>query len=153
MKKTASTLILLLFMGNLLFAQQYKQESDLIKSIVGKAKKDFVADNIHIPQGASNTFWMHYNAYEIKRQELGEQRVSLLTRYVDLFNSNDPSVYKNLVVDVIALKKRSENNLKKYYKKILKEVSPKTAMQFFQIEEFIRSTTESEIYGNLPMTK
>ncbi len=153
MKNTIHTLALLLlfFVGNTAFAQQYQQESELIKSIVGKAKKDFVADNINIPEAASNTFWMHYNTYEIKRQELGDQRLSLLTRYVNLYNSNDTAAYKDFVGDIISLKKKSENNLKKYYKKILKDVAPKTAMQFFQIEEFIRSTTESQLYGNLPM--
>ncbi len=153
MKKVTATLtfLFLFIAGNVVFAQQYQQESDLIKSIVGKAKKDFVTDNIDIPETTANTFWMYYNAYEIKRQELGEQRVNLLTRYVDLYNSNDATAYKDLVTDIISLKKRSENNLKKYYKKMVKEVSPKTAMQFFQIEEFIRSTTESELYGNLPM--
>ena len=134
-------------------AQEYKQESDLIKSIIGKAKKDFVTSIIDIPDDKANAFWKYYNAYETHRQALGDKRLSLILAYAALYNSDDKKSYKDLVKDAMSIHKKYEKNLKKYYKHINKKVYAKTAMQFFQVEEYLRSTIESKLYDNLPIKR
>lgn len=151
MKKIILTLVSVFLLSNFLIAQEFKQEADLIKSIIGKAKKDYVSQYLEIPSEKKQQFWAYYDNYETKRQQLGDQRLEMIMRYSELFDSNDPKAYKNLVTDVISLHKSNENNLKKYFNLINKNVDTKTAMQFFQVEEYIRANVESKLYGNLPL--
>lgn len=146
-------LLSFIFSSVTLYAQEYKQEADLIKSIVGKAKKDFVMENLDIPEAQSELFWSYYNDYEANRQILGDDRVELLLQYANIFGSNDAKAYKSLIVDATKLQKLNEKNLLKYYKLINKHVGPKTASQFFIVEEYLRSTVESNLFNRLPLDR
>lgn len=154
MKTKLSLIIIGLFLAcSSLSAQEYKQEADLIKSLIGKAKKDFVTNIVSVPADKSEAFWKYYNAYETQRQHLGERRLGLIMKYADLYGSSDAKANKNLISEVLSLRKKNEKNLNKYFKKINKQVDTKTAMQFFQVEEFLRSSIENEVLRNLPLNK
>lgn len=144
-------LLLFLVTGPNLFAQQYQQEKELIEGILGKAKKDFVAEAIEIPAGSENAFWVAYNAYEVTRQALTENRVNLMSAYVQTFDQDDPKFEKEFMGDVFRLRREVDKNIKRYYSIIRRNVGSKTAMQFVQIEEYLRSAIEYNIYGNLPL--
>lgn len=153
MKKMIVTIIAVLFSGSILFAQDYNAEADYIKSLIGIAKKDFISSIVDIPEDKTVDFWTIYNQYSEKQDNIGNDRVRLLLRYIGLFDSNDDKQYKNLIKDVFSVHKKSESNLKKYYKKIHKAISAKAAMQFFQAEEYLRSSIENKIYSDLPVNE
>jgi len=132
-------------------AQEYKTEVELIESIIGKAKKDFISDIITIPTESSSEFWGLYNAYEEKREELARKRVVLIAEYVALFSKETNDEEGKFMNEVFKLRRQSEKNLKSFYKKIAKNVSVTTAMQFFQLEEYIKNGVNKGLYDNLPL--
>jgi len=132
-------------------AQEYKTEVELIESIIGKAKKDFVSNIIIIPAESSSEFWGLYNAYEEKREELARKRVVLIAEYVALFSEETNDEEGEFMNEVFKLRRQSEKNLKSFYKKIVKNVSVTTAMQFYQVEEYIRTAINLELYEDLPL--
>lgn len=155
MKSKFIYIITLLFLSNIinLTAQDFSQESKLIQSILGKAKKDFVNGIIDIPKEKTNEFWTYYNEYEIKRQELAKKRLSLIDQYVTVFGSDNRRDYKKIISDVFKLNADNQKIIQKYYDKISKNVSAKSALQFFQIEEYLRTAIDNKLYENIPLNK
>ncbi len=134
-------------------AQEYKTEVDLIQDALGKTKKDFVTSLVDIPSNMSNQFWDLYNTYEDLRKGYSQKRVNLMTKYVTAFGSNslDDTAIKGLMSSVFKLNKQNDNTIKKFYKKLASKVSPKTAMQWFQVENYIKNAVDAKILENLPM--
>lgn len=154
MKKTVLFICMMIFVNlNMVLAQEFKQESDLIKSIVGKAKKDFVASIIDIPAGTSAQFWEYYNEYETQRQDLANKRINLIAQYTAVFDSNDRKDYKSIISEAVSLSNQNQKLIKKYYTKISKNVDAKTALQFFQTEEYLRTAIDNKLYANIPMNR
>lgn len=149
------TLVLLLvFAGTtVMTAQENKTEIDLIQSTLGKSKKDFVTQMVNIPADKADAFWTLYNAYETARKGFSQTRVGLVQKYVSAFNNSNlgDDEIKGLMKQVFKLDSQNEKLIKKYYKKLGSKVGHKTAMQFFQVEEYIKNTVDGEILGNLPM--
>lgn len=138
---------------NIVFAQEFKQEVDLIKSIIGKAKKDFVLSAVDIPMETNTQFWTYYNEYENQRQEIAKKRLELIAQYADAFGSENRKDYKSIINETVALSNQSQNLIKKYYTKISKNVAAKTALQFFQVEEYLRTAIDNKLYSNIPMNR
>ncbi len=134
-------------------AQEFETEIELIESLLGKAKKDFIADNITIPSFLDSEFWNLYNAYEVKRKQLARERVKLIGQYVFLYSEGENDDQGKFMNQVHKLNRQAEKNIKQTYKKIAKKVSPTTAMQFFQIEEYIRNAINYKLYENLPLKR
>ncbi len=134
-------------------AQENKTEVDLIQSAVGKSKKDFMTQLVDIPSNMSEPFWTLYNTYEDTRKAFGQRRVDLMNQYVTAFSNNslDNTAIKTLMNQVIKLNKQNDATIAKFYKKIAKKVSPKTAMQWFQVEEYLKNAVDASILENLPM--
>lgn len=155
MKSKFILIIAMLILSNInnLIAQDYSQETKLIQSILGKAKKDFVSGIIDIPAEKTSLFWSNYDEYESKRQELAKKRLSLIDQYAAVFGSNSRKDYKKIISDVFKLINDNQNIIKKYYDKISKNVSAKSALQFFQIEEYLRTAIDYKLYENIPLNK
>ncbi len=134
-------------------AQEYKTEVDLVQSAIGKSKKDFVTSLVDVPSNMSEQFWTLYNTYEDTRKAFGQRRVDLMNKYVTAFSNNslDNSAIKTLMNQVIKLNKQNDATIAKFYKKIASKVSPKTAMQWFQVEEYLKNAVDAQILENLPM--
>lgn len=157
MKMKNSIIALIVVMLGSMFSvsaqSEYKTEMDLMQDAFGKSKKDFVTSLVEIPSDKNEMFWNLYNAYETSRKSLSETRIKLMNQYVASYNSND--LDKKNINSVInqAMKIGAKNTklINKYYKKLSSKISPKTAMQFFQVENYIRTAIDARIYENLPI--
>ncbi len=149
----AALFVVLGSFANGLSAQEYKTEVDLIQDAIGKSKKDFMTSLVDIPSNMSDEFWTLYNTYEDLRKGYGQQRVNLMSKYVTAFNSSsmDDAGIKSLMNQVFKLNKQNDNTIKKFYKKLASKVSPKTAMQWFQVENYLKNAVDAKILENLPM--
>ncbi|KMQ60148.1 hypothetical protein ACM46_18105 [Chryseobacterium angstadtii] len=149
MMKTISKVILAIFFtlgSKTIYAQQFKQEADLIRSMIGKEKKEFVQYYMSIPNEKNSEFWNIYNQYETERQKIGSANFRLINQYLTLLNTNNENGYKKLVVDITASDSKSDKLLKKYYQKVEKDISPQTALQFFQLEKYIKARITYQLY-------
>lgn len=132
-------------------AQEFKTEKDLVESVLGKVKKDFVKETLLIPEDKNNEFWKVYNKYEEDKKELAAQRFKLANNYALLQNVSYQKLDKDFMKKVFKLQRKSDRNIRKYYRKIDRKVSTETAMQFFQVEQYLRTGIDNLLYGNLPL--
>lgn len=144
-----SVLLITILCGQTINAQINNEETDFIQSIFGMEKKVIVGDFIGVENG--DPFWALYDEYEIKRKELGKERIKALTNYVENYNNLSNQKYDETIATMISLQKRTDKLIGQYYKKIKKTSGSKVAAQFYQLEGYILTQIRAGIFDGIPM--
>jgi hypothetical protein len=133
------------------FAQSNAEDIDMIQAIYGKEKKAIVNDFIMPPDDTKKAaFWDLYDKYEAERKALGKNRISLLEKYVNAYDSLTDKSTDDVMKQSITLQKSVDGLIATYYEKIKKAVGVKQAAQFYHIESYLLSATRVYILGNMP---
>jgi hypothetical protein len=146
-------IITALLMTGIANAQSNKEEVDFIQSIYGMEKKALVADFMDISDANKDAFWKLYDEYEVKRKELGKQRIDLLEQYADNYSNMSPEIADKWMADVIKLSTATDKHLITYYKKIKKATDPVTALKFWHVETYILTSVRQAIVSEIPFVK
>jgi len=132
------------------FAQSNKEDVDMIQAMYGKQKKEIAAEFITLPDAKKDAFWKIYDDYETERKALGKQRISLLEKYANAYDTLGDKSTDAIIKQTIALQKSTDALIGKYYDKIMKTVGVKPAAQFYQLESYLLSVIRSYIMSNIP---
>lgn len=143
-------LIAVLFGTSFGFAQTANEEIDLLQALYGMQKKEIVAGFIDLQGEQSDAFWTLYDAYEAERKALGIQRINLIGVYAEFYNDLDEGGTDVLVKEMLRLVDKNDALIAKYYGKLKKKASVKSAAQFVQIEHYLLSSIRAEILEEIP---
>ena len=149
MKKVIVLLVLCLSIGAL-NAQTSNEEIDYIQAIFGMEKRAAVKEFIVLEDSYADAFWKNYDAYEVIRKAYGKERIALLEKFAEKYDSMNDKESEDWMKAVLSLRDKNEKLIKVYYKKILKECSSTVAMNFYQIESYILSGIRFQILENVP---
>jgi hypothetical protein len=152
MKKIILLFTALLFIG-IANAQTTKDEVALIQSVFGMEKKAMVADFLQIQTAKSDEFWKMYDEYEVKRKELGVNRINMLEKYVNNYKSLAPETAESMMNDMIKNAAATDKLIATYSKKTAKITDPVTAFKFFHIENYILSSIRTRILEEIPFVE
>ncbi|HEV8515597.1 MAG TPA: hypothetical protein VGQ59_20075 [Cyclobacteriaceae bacterium] len=149
--KKASILLFSLFVSVLALAQSNKEDVEIIQSVLGKEKKALVTEFLKLEAGPkTDAFWKLYDQYETERKALGKQRIALLEKYASSYGSTDDAQTDQLIKEIQSLQGKTDKLIIKYYGKIKKESSVKTAAQFYQLEAYFLSVIRATILNSIP---
>jgi hypothetical protein len=149
--KKVSILLFSLFVSGLALAQSNKEDVDIIQSVLGKEKKALVTEFLKLEAGPkTDAFWKLYDQYETERKALGKQRIALLEKYASSYGSTDDVQTDQLIKEIQSLQGKTDKLIIKYYGKIKKESSVKTAAQFYQLEAYFLSVIRATILNSIP---
>ncbi|MFC2973136.1 transcriptional regulator [Azotobacter bryophylli] len=118
-------------------------------------RKALVEDNMDLDEVEGAKFWPIYNSYRTEADKLSLEHLAILMDYASAYN-------QGAVTDAEAreLQKRSleleEERLElkeKYLKRIAKEVSPRRALRFLQIENRLNAMTVMAISQEVPLAQ
>lgn len=143
----------ILFLTFSLNAQSNQDEIQLMQSIYGMEKRDIVGEFVELSENQENEFWELYDAYEIKRKEIGQERYKLLSSYVNDYGEVKPQDADNFMKKAIPLRIKSDKLVDSYYKKIKLKTDPIVAMQFYQIENYLTEVIRMELLEEIYTTK
>ena len=149
MTKYLLTALLAIFFASNVSAQTNQDEVQLMQSLYGMEKRDIVAEFVELSDAQQKEFWLLYDEYELKRQEIGKERFNLLTRYVSEYGEVKPENADNFMKQVIPLRIKSDN----YYKKFKSKTDPFVAMKFYQIENYLADAIKMELLEEIYTTK
>jgi hypothetical protein len=152
MKRITLLLTALLFIG-MANAQSNKEEIDLMQSIFGKEKKAMVADFLKINASKSDAFWKLYDEYEVKRKDLGVNRINMLEKYANNYESMAPETADALLKDVMENAKATDELIVSYTDKVKKLTDPVTAFKFYHIENYILTSIRTKILEKIPFVE
>ncbi len=151
MKKTLLLLAFTAFISVLHAQDAATEEMDYIQSIYGMEKKQIVSQFLKLEDAQKADFWTVYDEYEVKRKELGKQRIKLLT-YLDENNANlSNEMADEWMKEIIKLGNDTQKLLTLYYKKVKKVTNPITAAQFYQVESYLLTAQRFGIQDSLPV--
>ena len=119
LKKT-SLIIVSLLITSILYSQSYKEEVDLFQAVFGMEKKAVVAEFVTPSPEQADAFCALYDEYEIKRKELGKERMELLLEYALKFEQMNATEADAWTQKIIALQKNTDKLLNTYYGKVRK---------------------------------
>lgn len=153
MMKSLLPYLVFLFITFSLNAQSNQDEIQLMQSIYGMEKRDIVDEFVELGENQESEFWLLYDAYEIKRKEIGKERFNLLTSYVDDYGEVKPQDADNFMKKAIPLRIKSDKLIDSYYKKIKTKTDPIVAMQFYQIENYLTDVIRMELLEEIYTTK
>jgi DNA-directed RNA polymerase subunit F len=151
MRKALSITTAALLLSVATFAQTNKEEVDIIQSIFGKEKKAIMASFVQLDPTTQNEFWSLYDQYETERKALGRDRIALLERYAQNYATLDDEATDKLIKDLQKLQASTDKLLVKYYGKMKKASSVKSAAQFFQLESYLLTMVRAAILDSIPM--
>ncbi len=152
MKKITLLIVAILFTTTS-FAQSAQNEIELIQSVYGMEKKEIVTDWVELNENQKTDFWVLYDAYELKRKELGKNKFALLLKYVDDYGEILSEDAELIMKESIPLRKKSDKLIDNYYKKIKKKTDAVVALQFYQIERYLSGIIRLELLEEIYTTK
>jgi hypothetical protein len=139
-----------LFLATFAWSQSNKDEVTLMQSAFGMDKQSVVAEFVKPSPAENDAFWKVYDEYEVKRKELGLQRIALLEEYADKYLTMTGVDADAWTKKVIALQKKTDDLISTYYSKVLKVSDGVVATQFYQIENFILTAIRAEVLQKVP---
>ena len=150
MKKLLFASALLAITLSTTFAQSATGELAIIQELFGMEKKAAIAGFLQLEDNDSDPFWEVYEAYEVERKALGKKRMDLLNKYADQYLELDDVKTEALMKETLALGKSSDKLIISYYKKVKKTNGVKTATQFYQIEQYLKSVIRTAVFSSIP---
>jgi len=139
-----------LFLTSFAYSQSDKEEIDLMQAAFGMDKKAVVAEFVKPSPAEKDAFWKLYDEYELKRKELGKQRIELLKQYADKYLTMTGVEAEAWTKQVMQLQKKTDKLITDYYSKVLKISDGVVATQFYQIENYILTAIRANILSQVP---
>ena len=148
--KKIFTFIVLIMLFALFCAQTSDEEIDYIQAMFGMEKRAAVKIFIMLEDSEKDFFWKYYDEYEAKRKVYGKDRIILLDKFIDNFETMNDEESDAWMKSVLSLRDKNEKLIETYYKKIRKTCSPLVAMNFYQTESYILAGIRYQILESVP---
>ena len=143
-------IVITLFLTSFAYSQSDKEEIDLMQAAFGMDKKAVVAEFVKPSPAEKDAFWKLYDEYEVKRKELGKQRIELLKQYADKYLTMTGVDAEAWTKQVMQLQKKTDKLTADYYSKVLKVTDGVVATQFYQIENYILMAIRAQVLSQVP---
>lgn len=131
-------------------AQDFKDELEYVKQIWGKEKKTLIGEALNLNTEEANKFWPIYEEYQKGRNKFMDTRMSNIKKYADSYSNMTDGAAKDIITTGLDNAKSLNKLQSKIFKKMSKAVSPMRAAQFLQIESYIDSQINANLFDALP---
>ena len=138
------------FSFSFLSAQSNTADIDIIQGLYGKDKKELVAAFIQLEGTQKTEFWKLYDEYEAARKKLGKQRIALIEKYANDYQTNDSKKIDSLMKQMFALQSQTDKLIETYYNKIKAKSGTVAAAQFSQVEAYLLSAIRLKLLDEIP---
>ncbi len=126
---------------------------ELLRSDLRADKKAIVDFGMNLTDQESKAFWPIYDAYEAERKTLGDRTLELIKKYPDAVEVTGPDTIRMLSADWLKLQEDRLALIKKYYKKAEKQLTPRIATRWMQIEYRMSLLINLQIASEIPLVE
>ena len=136
------------------FAQNNStRDSDIavLRSDLRAQKTQIVSDQLKLTDAEGKTFWPIYRDYETEISKLNDEKVSIIKDYAASYDTITDAQIQSLADRSFKLDNKRTALKEKYFKKISKAVSPKTAARFIQLDNRLDLLMNLQIADSVPM--
>ncbi|WP_411958841.1 transcriptional regulator [Pseudomonas sp. s4] len=118
-------------------------------------RKRVVELNMALESEEAERFWPIYNTYRAEAAKISRQTLEIMIDYSGAYSTGNVTdeLASSLLQRVNDLQQRQLDLRQKYIQRIAKDVSPKRAMRFLQIETQLDSINNLDIGRELPLVE
>ena len=127
--------------------------AELLRSDVRTQKIAIITEVMGFTEAEDAAFWPIYREYDAEMAKLGDERVALIAEYAAKYATLDDAVADQLARKALDLEARRQAVKAKYYDRIQKALSPRTALRFLQVEQQLLLVIDLQISAALPIAK
>jgi len=127
--------------------------AELLRSDVRTQKVAIITEVMGFTEAEDTAFWPIYREYEAEMTKLGDERVAMIAEYAHNYPSLTDAVADRLATKAIDLETRRDAVKAKYYERVKKALSPRTALRFLQVEHQLQLIIDLQISASLPIAK
>lgn len=147
MKRLFASLLLTLFLGPALLAQDVDDSLRYAESIWSMEKKAMIVEQMDLTEGEKSSFWPVYESYSNAIQYLDMEYIRLLNyREVGMTDKKSASLTEHLLLNDLLLAKTR----KQYFRKFKKALSPAQASRFMRLDNDFRTMIRIQMQKNPP---
>jgi len=127
--------------------------TELLRSDVRTQKVAVLTEVVGFTEAEDKAFWPIYREYDAEMSKLGDERVALIAEYARNYSNLTDSVADGLAHKALDLEARRQAVKAKYYDRIAKALSPRTALRFLQVEHQLLLLIDLQISAALPIVE
>ena len=127
--------------------------AELLRSDVRAQKVAILTELMNFTEAEDAAFWPIYREYNGEMAKLGDERVALIAEYAANYSALTDAIADKLAAKALDLEARRQAMKAKYYERIKKALSPRTALRFLQIEHQLLLLIDLQISASLPIVK
>ncbi len=148
MKKIVLTLTITLFTFSL-FAQNSYLE--IVRSTIKTEKKSLIAEVMQLTDEENLDFWEVYNEYDEKLYKLNTDYFNIVMEFADNFENMSDDKATDLILRANKYNTDVARLEKTYLKKMMKVISPKKTLRFFQASNKIQVMIDAQLAAEIPL--
>ena len=126
---------------------------DLLRSDLRADKEKIVELALDLDKTEADVFWPIYGDYEKEVMAIGDRTVDLLKRYPDAVNLTGTETLRPLSAEWFKVQEDRVKVMQKYYKKVEKQVSLRTAVRWMQVEHRLNLLINLQLASATPLVK
>jgi hypothetical protein len=123
----------------------------MLRAEIGQNRRDVVAASMLLTKSEGDIFWPLYDQYRAERQQLGDQKVSLITDFIANRDSMSEEQAEKLTQEALDIEKKKIAIKEDYVAKMSKVLSPRTVARFFQIDNKLDAVVDVELAARVPL--
>lgn len=127
--------------------------AELLRSDIRTQKVAILTELMGFTEAEDSAFWPIYREYESEMAKLGDERLAMIADYAANYSTLTDPVAEKLAATALDLESRRQATKAKYYERIKKALTPKTALRFLQVEHQLVLLTDLQISASLPIVK
>ena len=127
-------------------------EQILLKQ-VNTDKKALYAQNLGLTEEESAKFWPLYDEYEARVKPLQDRLLANINSFAEKYDTLTDAEAAAILKEKMAIEKEREGLKQKYTAKIAKELPPKKALRYAQLETRIQVMLARDLYSIIPLAR
>ena len=144
-------LLFALVLPTVAFADDMEKYVELMRSDLRTGKTQLLTEALKLSDADGKKFWPIQREYETELAKVGDQRIQLIKDYAAAYDSMTATTAKSLIDRAFKLESTRLSVLKKYTDKVSKDVNPRVAARFAQVEAVVNSLIDLKIRSETPL--
>jgi hypothetical protein len=165
MRRTFATLILLMLCALVVHVQSPSATdretrttnlaayAELIRSDVRAQKVAILTEVMGFTEAEDKAFWPIYREYDAEMSKLGDERVALIGDFTSHYSQLTDAMADQMGTKALDLEARRQAVKAKYYDRVKKALSPRTALRYLQVEHQLLLLIDLQISAALPIAR
>ena len=126
---------------------------ELLRADVRAQKVAFLTELMAFTDAEDKAFWPIYRAYDVELSAINDERVAGIEEYARNYEKVSEALADKLATKALELEGRRTALKQKYYTRLKRALSAKTAARFLQVENQLLLIIDLQIAASLPIVK